>query len=559
MVVYKTNCANWTPRKFKKGFRGLSPRDKLYHSLNEHQNTLVVLAATEQGVRWSDVETIRQFSWELLIAVWDRERHLLYLHGSDISGTYKELAKAVCGDAVELVTAPSVYRCFHGINRLVLNNVGLDEHLGRQVRYTGRMGSDVEARIGHAARQGATKAVLAGKGFERGQRTTVGAAKRGRVWSSQRLRVDTFAAWARGLGAKLVDESIDPETVLEGTLKPQSVGSIPTKVAVAAEWPMELSQRPEHATHFQVMGHTEVSITEVDIEVPERPDDGPLVLRVFCDHWEGLLTLSLMSSGSGFDFRFTQSAGPRIDIRRGKTVEALAEFLSDYPPTVWFADGSSLEGCEYVELPTDRLPPFSTAKMTALNWTGVDISKESQGPHRTVGTVQHKLIQVLQGEQSYQVIFDDDGSGEAADVVTVRTLTERDRNLIEVGFYHCKYSKGAPGARVDDLYVVCGQAQRSVAWLASYDRRTELFTHLLRRDAMRTTRGLPSRFERGDVPTLMAIREMSRRCEVRMRVAVVQPGVSIACVSPSQLRLLAVTERYLTDTYEVPLEVLCSE
>ncbi len=321
---------------------------------------------------------------------------------------------------------------------------------------------------------------------------------------------------------------------------------------------MELLQRPEHLTHFQVMGRTEVSIAEVDIEVPARLDDGPLVLRVFCDHWEGSFTLSLVSAGSGFDFRFSQSAGQRIEIRRGQTLEPLAEFLSDYPPTVWFADGSSLEGCEYVELPTDRLPPFSTAKMTALDWTGVDISKESQGPHRTVGTVQHKLIQVLQGEQSYQVIFDDDGSGEAADVVTVRTLSEHDRNVIEIGFYHCKYANGAPGARVDDLYVVCGQAQRSVGWLASHDRRTELFTHLLKRDAMRTTRGLPSRFERGDVPMLMAIRELSRRCEVRLRVAVVQPGVSIAAVSPSQLRLLAVTERYLTDTYEVPLEVICS-
>lgn len=89
--------------------------------------------------------------------------------------------------------------------------------------------------------------------------------------------------------------------------------------------------------------------------------------------------------------------------------------------------------------------------------------------------------------------------------------------------------------------------------------RTELFTHLLGRDAMRTANGLPSWFERGSVPVLMAIREMSRRCEVRLRVAVVQPGVSIAGVGPSQLRLLAVTERYLTDTYEVPLQTLCSQ
>lgn len=559
MVVYRTNCANWTPKRFRKGFRGLTPRDRLYHSLNEHENTLVVLAATEHGVRWSDVETIRQASWELLIAVWDRERHLLYLHGSDISGTYRELAKALCGDDVELLTAPSVYRCFHGIKRLTLNNVGLDEHLGRQVRYTGRMGSDVEARIGQAARQGATKSVLAGKGFERGNRVSVGAAKRGRVWSSQRLRVDGFASWARSLGAKFVDGSIDPDEVLAGTLKPVAVGTVPSKVVVAIEWPSELLMRPEHLTNFQAAGHTEVALSEVEISAAERDADGPLVVNLSCDAWQVQLTQTLVTAGNGFDFRFSQTAGPRLGIRRGQASESLDEFFTEYPPVVWFADGSSLEGCEYVELPSASLAPFPKERMAALDWSGVDIRKESQGEQRTPGTIQHRLIQVLQSEPSYEVIFDDDGSGEAADVVTVRTLTEGDRKVIEVEFFHCKYSRGAPGARVDDLYVVCGQAQRSVSWLASHEKRTELFTHLLRRNARRTDQGLSSRFERGDVSTLMALRDMSRRFEVRFRVAVVQPGVSVASASSAQLRLLAVTERYLTDTYEVPLRVLCSQ
>jgi hypothetical protein len=111
---------------------------------------------------------------------------------------------------------------------------------------------------------------------------------------------------------------------------------------------------------------------------------------------------------------------------------------------------------------------------------------------------------------------------------------------------------------VDDLYVVCGQAQRSVGWFANHERRIELFTHLLKRDAQRTSRGGSTRFERGSVSTLMRIREMSRRSEVLLRVIVVQPGLSVAAATRSQLTLLAVTERYLSDTYEIPLQVLCS-
>jgi superfamily II DNA or RNA helicase len=558
MVVYKTHCANWNPKHFKKGFRGLTPRDKLYHSLNERENTLVVLTATEQGVRWSDVESIRELGWELIIAVWDRDQHLLYLHGSSISGSYKEIAKALCGNDVELMVAPNLFRCFYGVNRLVLNNVGLNEHLGRQVQYTGRMGSDVEARIGQAARQGATKAVLAGQGFERGQRSSVGAAKRGRVWSNLRLRVDTFAAWARGIGQKLVDESIDPNAVLAGTLKPDVIGSVPTKVAIAVEWPIEVLARPEHGTNFLASAVTEEPLTNVDLEVCPRADDGPIVVRVFCDRWERLFQLELFSFNDSFDFRFTLTSGPQLNIRRGKAVEPLAEFFTEYPPVIWFADGSSLEGCKYVELPSNTLQPFPTERLTVLDWTGVDIKKESQGESRKGGTVQHRLIELLQGDSTYEVIFDDDGSGEAADVVAVRVLTDTERSTIEVELYHCKYAGGAPGGRVDDLYVVCGQAQRSIGWLANHERRTELFTHLLKRDSMRTSQGRSTRFERGDVSTLMRIRDMSRMCEVRLRVAVVQPGLSVAAATRSQLTLLAVTERYLSDTYEIPLRVLCS-
>ncbi len=558
MVVYKTRCANWHPKGFRKGFRGLTARDKLYHSLNERENTLVVLAATESSVRWSDVESIRTMGWELFIATWDRDRRLLYLHGSNISGSYKELAKALCGDDVELMIAPKLFRCFHGINRLVLNNVGLNEHLGRQIRYTGRMGSDVEARIGQAARQGATKAVLAGQGFERGQKASIGAAKRGRVWSNLRLRVDAFATWARCIGQKLVDESIDPDAVLAGTLKPNPVGSVPNKVVIAVEWPTELLVRPEHATNFLTSGSTEVPLTNVDIGVCPRNDDGSVVVRVFCERWDGLLQLELFCSNDTFDFRFKQVSGPQLNIRRGQTIEPLAEFFTECPPAIWFADGSSLEGCEYVELPATTLQPFPIEQLTILDWTGVDITKESQGESRKAGTVQHRLIEHLQTDITYEVIFDDDGAGEAADVVAIRVLTEGDRSTIDVELYHCKYAGGAPGARVDDLYVVCGQAQRSTNWLANHQRRTELFTHLLKRDGMRTSQGRSTRFERGDVPALIRIRDMSRRCEVRLRVTVVQPGLSVAAATRSQLTLLAVTERYLSDTYEIPLRVLCS-
>jgi len=44
---------------------------------------------------------------------------------------------------------------------------------------------------------------------------------------------------------------------------------------------------------------------------------------------------------------------------------------------------------------------------------------------------------------------------------------------------------------------------------------------------------------------------MSRSYDMRLKVVVVQPGLSQSEASDSQLRLLAVTERYLSDTYGI--------
>lgn len=559
MVVYKTSCANWFPKRFKRGMRGLTSRDNVFHTLNEVENTLVVLTATEQSVRWSDVESIRETAWELFIAVWDRERGLLYLHGSGLNGEYKEIAKALCGHDVELVVAPEIFRVFHGIKRLILNNVGLNEHLGRQVRYTGRMGSDVESRIGQAARRGAKRALVSGSGFEGGEMKSVGAAKRGRVWSNLRLRVDSFAVWARSIGAKIADETIDPDTVLAGTLKPRLIGAVPSTVAIAVDWPKEVLERPESVCRFFGPGITEEPSTNVDIALAEQTPGKSLLIRVFCERWESVLRLELISVEEAFDFRFVHVSGVVLDIGLGTKVEPLAKFFTETPPIIWFADGSALEGCEYTELPADDLRPYNPQRLQVADWSDVDIRAESQGEQRRAGTIQHKVIQVLLQDASYDIVFDDDGANEAADIVAIR-LDQNNPNAfrIEVELYHLKYAGGAPGRRLEDMYVVCGQAQRSASWLTNHLRRTELFTHLLRRNDQRLQRGAPTRFERGTDELLLQIREISRQSDVKLKVYVVQPGLSQAQASDGQLTLLAVTERFLSDTYEIPLHVICS-
>lgn len=557
IVVYRTQCARWTPEGYKAAFKGSSDAEQVYPILNETERMLVVIAARRQGVPWTDISTVDGVAWELCIAIWDTDKELLYIHGSENNGHYSDFAKALCGENVELIKAPDVFRVFAGINRLMLTNVGLDEQLGRQIRYTGRMGPDVGALLADTTLATTTKAVLASVGFESGGPTSIGAGKRGRVWSNLRLRVDQFAAWCKNIGSKIDDTNIDPEQVLRGTLIPTLIDTRPAAVPVGVDWPVEILDRVESATTISFETTLSQHLTNVSIELRDYTDRGPIVLKVSCDQREVQVRLHFVGRGKNADFTFVYEGAGRATIKRGREYD-LCAFLTEYPPTIWFADGARLDGNVLIQLRTDATL-YSRDRLEALDWTNIDLAKESQREERRPDSVQFRMIEHIKAEGQHEILMDDDGKGEAADIVGIWLDSLTSPKLIRVDLYHCKYSSAPePGSRIGDMYEVCGQAQRSVLWLHNKDRQTDLFAHLLKREALRTESGRATRFEVGTRERLVQIRDLSRTCRVAIRVFIVQPGLSRAEAANHQLAVLGVTEKFLQETYQVPLQVYCS-
>jgi hypothetical protein len=152
----------------------------------------------------------------------------------------------------------------------------------------------------------------------------------------------------------------------------------------------------------------------------------------------------------------------------------------------------------------------------------------------------------------YDIVFDDDTSYESADVVAIKM----EGNKLKVHLFHCKFSsESKAGARVGDLYVVCGQAQGSVNWKHKPQR---LLDHLQKRESGRMAKGGPSRFEKGDLVALNDIHRHAPYLEPEFQISIVQPGVSQGKISGEMLKLLAVTELYLMDTFAIPLRVITS-
>lgn len=556
-VVYRTKCEHWSPENFRAGIPSIETCAQVHEAVNRKEHTLVVVTARRVAVDWTDLETLFGWDWELYVVIWSPGQKLLFINNSTNAGEFKALAQAVAGQDVALIRGQDVFRVFSGVNRLRLQNVGLTEQLGRNVRYTGRMGADVEPALTDLHRQRARKSVLAGTGFEHGERVTVGASRKGRIWSHRRDRVDWLAAWCRQMGSKLLDATINPDDVLKGTLDTKIVIERPTKMPIAADWPEEMYRTIESAWTILINGQERL-LSELDIEIVNPALNGPLRLAIVSNHERAEMELELYEEDDIKNYRFVTLGDANVQVRHGGSQEAAASFFYNNPPVIWFADGSALEGNQYVELRSVR-PPYDATKIEAWNWTGVNLRKESQGSAKDADSIQARVIRELKQRDS-ALIVDDDGSGEAADVVAIRITNDADApSRIDVEFYHCKYSQEAePGQRINDLYEVCGQAQKSVAWMYSPEKRTDLFTHLMCRDAMRRNAGDESRIEVGDAELLRVVREMSHVYPVSLKVFIVQPGVSKANATRDQLLLMSVTENYLFETYQLPFGVIAS-
>jgi Helicase conserved C-terminal domain len=557
-VVYRTKCTQWSPENFRAGIPAIESCAQVHETINLREHTLVLVTARRVKPDWTPVEALFGWQWELYVVIWSPDQNLLFVNSSTNAGEYKALAQAVAGDDVSLIRGQDVFRAFAGVNRLRLQNVGLTEHLGRNVRYTGRMGADVETALTDLQRQRARKSVLSGSGYEEGERVTVGASRKGRIWSHRRDHVDRLVKWCRHLGAKLLDTRIDPDQVVRGTLDAKTIVQRPMKMPIAVDWPEETYKTPEGIWSVVINGQ-ERDLSELELKLADPAPNGALAFAVASETEQVKLELELFEDGDAPNYRFTVRGTGTVTVRFGGSEKDIGNFFYENPPVIWFVDGSALEGNQYVEL--RNLPPaYDPAKIQAWDWTDTDLRKESQGTGKDRASIQARLIRELKRQKTYDVIVDDDGKGEAADVVAIHLAGDKSKpTSIDVEFYHCKYSHGpAPGQRIEDLYEVCGQAQKSVSWMFSPEKRTDLFTHLLRRQAARRESSGGSRLETGDAELLQTIREMSRLCPVTLKIFIVQPGVSKRSTTSSQLQLLGVTENYLAETYQLPFGVVGS-
>lgn len=515
--------------------------------LNREMRTLYFVTRAESKVRWTNTKGVLDREWTLFVLHHNSELELLFLSSTDHSSLFPDLAEQVTGQA-DLIQGEQMFRILGHINRLVFQNMGVKKHGRRNLSYAMYTGADVAIALGVAERSGSVKNNVSGTGWENGERVSVGCSYKGRVWSREQGSIPAFVRWCAAAGAKLLDD------IIANVLIPKDVTGFPSdRRVLAVEWPAEIMGIAEDRVVLTAPALPNgLPITFVDLKYLDVQGDS-MRFALSCDE-NGQFAEFTLTVGGEAGFVVAQTSGDAIELTIGRTSGTLSQYLSSYPPLVRFVDLSELDGNMLIEPKDPRHLEIGEERFEAWDWAGVDITKESywkEGIARA-DAIQWKAAQhFIQGD--FDIVFDDDGAGEAADLVCLKEESDR----IRLALIHCKYSGGdTAGERVKDVVEVCSQAIRSAKWKWRF---SELGKHMQGREDRLRSLSRPTRYLAGNGVRLNDLIKTARFKPIEAEILIVQPGLSAGSRTADQNLVLAAAVAYLKETIGCDMDIVCSE
>lgn len=543
---FRTKCDSWNPVAYQE----ILPKGaESWFSYSKEDEVLVAVICRADEVSWGNYQNVLNTIYDLLVVRWDKEEGALCLYSSDYKGMRSErLAQVITGDDTELVSGTPIFNILNNVELPLVKSLG-SSRIGA-ISFTSYFGPNVTEGLALIEKAQSELNNLACLGYENGERVIWGGTqRRGKVWQQKSGTIAEWLAWTKATWAKVTKKGEEQANVIRDFLKPEKLSAPYASVPITVQWGEQAQQRFNDRQSV-VFGETEVPLYEIDLKLGEIGPNGEIRIRIVSDDATAEYSLTIREDLPG-GYRHDHVSGPlvRFKIGNGEPI-ALPEYLLKDPFVVHYADGTYSYNCYHIPANLEA-GLFNREKLEAWDWNGIPLNKESMHKGADPATIQHRAAERLKPE--YEIVFNDDGCGEAADLVCLKDV---DEDTIKLCLVHCK---GAHGGRVSqditNFYTVCGQAQKSIT--AKHAGLPTLYRDLKRRHETWARDGA-TRFLKGDMKQLAYFKEKARRVKIEFEMILVQPGGSVATITDDALRLLATTELYLFKTTQAKLRVAIS-
>ena len=535
-VCYQCDNVNW--RNFKEAY-SLAKYGLSQPYVNEQENVFYFTTQKREKVKWARTTKMRDQTWNLVAMHFDEQRQLLFVGFSEKRLDVDNLVQKITGKKPTPIKGDNVFRTFDSIKRLSIIHAGVFKPANHLHRYSRLSGADVTTEL-ERWRQGqrCKKSDFVGVGYRGGFPVSVGASVKGKVWSPARVGdLKKWKTWCLEMGDMITNEDIDPDQLLTDSAKKNQLTTYPDDMVVlAADWSEELYERIPKLT-LEQQGEPSMLLAEAKIK--------------FLSYAEAKANFILVIDGEEISFSITLGG------ENGHNVEGLdqsqyvieglkslpvpiKQFFEENPPTLFLLNGCTIAGSIHTDYGDEFTYAVPTENIKIVDWGDVEFTVESyyKGDQARENSIQEFMMKKMVSEGA-TVVFNDDNSGESADIVAIFLEDE----LIRFKMIHCKYSKEQASARRSDLYEVCGQAIISLR----YKWKTEeLLKHMERRNRTGVLEG--KRFYLGDEQHLEGIKQALKYSNVEFEFAIAQPGVSVE-------KLTEDMKRFLNSIYSTVIEM----
>lgn len=518
-VCFKTTNVNWN--NFKDAFSL-----KKYHLsqpyINENEDVFYFTVQKREKVKWARTENMKDQTWNLVVMHFNKETGLLFVGYSEKKLDLNTLVKKIAGDNAKIINGDNVFRSFDSIKRLSIVHAGIFRPANHLHRYSRLSGADVTKELTRW-KQGnrCEKSDFVGIGFRDGFPVSVGASVKGKIWSPARVGdLKEWKDWCLKMGDLITDETINSDMLLENSAEKYQLEIFPTDLVVlATDWAEELYDRIHRIT-IELPNKRSFLISECELKhVSTSGIHANFKLKIYDQTIEFSIELNKEKGHlvKGLDDSKIQIEGLKSD------PITLKKFFEENPPTMFLLNGCTISGSIYTDYGDTPLIQIPDDQIHSLSWKDVNYQFESlyKGIEERENSIQEFMMKRLV-ESGAKIVFNDDNSGESADIVAIFL----EDNIVRFELVHCKYSSSKSGSRLGDLYEVCGQAIVSLRYKWKLE---ELLKHMERRNSLGVLK--QKRFYFGSIEDLEFVKKAIRYSDVQFEFAIAQPGVKTSALT----------------------------
>ena len=543
---FRTSCVVWSPLEFRSVLPGSA---ESWYSLNEAENVMVAVIRRSADVSWGNYQNVYDTIYDLLILRWDKASGALCLYASDYQALRSDrMAEAVTNDKTKLVSGTPIFNILNNVELPLVKSLG-SSRIGA-ISFTSYFGPNVTEGLASIEKAESSLNNIAWLVYENGERVLWGGTqRRGKIWQHKSGTISEWINWTATTWAKVTSEDQLESNITKDFLRPERMlkphGSYPLSVQWGEQAQMRLNDR-----QFVLLGSTEYPLFMVDLAIDSVAADGSIVIGITTAGASSQYRLSISESLSG-GYRHEHVKGPIVRFHRGTDQPIpIEEYLQKDPFIIRYADGTYSYNCYHIPAKLNA-GTFDKTKLEAWDWSGIPLNKESMHKAIDRATIQYRTYENLRDQ--FDLVFNDDGCGEAADLLCLR---DGDESTVHLCLIHCKGAhEGRVSQDIRNFYTLCGQAQKSIT--AKHAGMPRLYHDLKRRHEAWANESA-SRFLKGDMKLLVYFKEKARRAKLEFEIILVQPGASLKTVTDDSLRLLATTELYLSKTTQAQFRVILS-